>query len=188
MVSSWFVAYTSLASQSFSQVDVVTPTGNVLVEDLSFELERGGALLVTGHNGAGKSSIFRCLGGLWRLPKGTITKPELSQVLYMPQKPYCVVGTLSAQLAYPESESTISERELSALLARVGLSHLVKHEGVSKPVNWDDQLSLGEQQRLAMARLFFHKPTFAVLDECTSGVSASMEAYFYEELQRLGIT
>ena len=74
----------------------------MLVDDLSFEVPLGGKLLVTGHNGAGKSSIFRCLGGLWHLPRGTIRKPPLSQVLYMPQKPYSVVGTLSAQLTYPQ--------------------------------------------------------------------------------------
>jgi len=78
--------------------------------------------------------------------------------------------------------------ELKALLAKVGLSHLAAHEGVDQVVNWDDQLSLGEQQRLAMARLFQHRPKFAVLDECTSGVSSSMEAFFYEELQRMEIT
>jgi len=170
---------------AFEGVDVVTPSGNVLVEDLTFKLPRGGALLVTGHNGAGKSSIFRCLGGLWPVSKGMISKPPPEQVFYMPQKPYNVVGTLSSQMSYP-FDQPIDKVELHKLLSTVGLSHLKdRDQGVE---NWGETLSLGEQQRLAMARLLYHKPVFAVLDECTSAVSASMEAFFYEELQRREIT
>jgi ABC-type uncharacterized transport system fused permease/ATPase subunit len=175
----------------FDDVHVVTPTGRLLVEHLSFSVPRGGSLLVTGANGAGKSSIFRCLGGLWTIEHGRIYKPggtgnvDVSDVFYMPQKPYCVVGTISEQIAYPRSADLRGE-ELRSLLERVGLSFLAAREG--EVVQWDEQLSLGEKQRLAMARLFFHVPKFAVLDECTSGVSASMEAYFYSELSRLGIT
>ena len=97
---------------AFDKVQVYTPTDVLLLKDLSFSMHRGTNLLLTGCNGSGKSSIFRCLGGLWKIPDGgTITKPGgnapgLNQaVFYLPQKPYNVLGTLRAQLLYPESKA-----------------------------------------------------------------------------------
>merc|ERR1711988_1709306 len=89
-------------SIAFDDVDVYTPTGNLLVKNLSFEVDgQNDSLLLTGHNGAGKSSIFRCLAGLWSA-QGKITKPSLAKdVFYLPQKPYNVLGTLADQLTYP---------------------------------------------------------------------------------------
>jgi ABC-type uncharacterized transport system fused permease/ATPase subunit len=177
---------------SFDQVDIVTPTGHPLVKSLSFRVAAGGQgkLLLTGQNGAGKSSIFRCLGGLWRIPKGAINKPGggtglHSSIFYLPQKPYNVIGTLAAQLCYPE-EPNVSHQRVRELLACVDLLHLLD-EGEG-PVNWEEVLSLGEQQRLAIARLFFHRPVFAVLDECTSATSAGIEQFLYDEMDRLGIS
>jgi ATP-binding cassette subfamily D (ALD) protein 3 len=95
---------------AFKNVDIFTPTGNLLVKNLSFQVTgENDSLLLTGHNGAGKSSIFRCLAGLWKIPTGEITKPmskanksSLSgDVFYLPQKPYNVIGTLIDQLTYP---------------------------------------------------------------------------------------
>ena len=174
----------------FENVQVFTPTNIHLVKDLSFEVNRRESLLLTGHNGAGKSSIFRCLGGLWSA-QGKITKPSLAKdVFYLPQKPYNVLGTLADQLTYPlnANETQISEKETASLLELVELSHLFQeYGGCTNVVNWEDKLSLGEQQRLAIARLFYHKPAFAVLDECTSAVPHAMEELLYTECQRLGI-
>jgi len=168
-------------SIEFSGVDVVTPNGHTLVEDLSFKLEKGNNLIIVGHNGAGKSSIFRCLGGLWQVKKGTITKPGTGtglhgEVFYIPQKPYNLVGTLEEQVAYPKFGTKMSKDQLANLLEIVDLKYLLEREG---EVDWERVLSLGEQQRLAMVRLLFHSPKFAVLDECTSAVSAEMERRFY---------
>ena len=111
----------------FNNVDIETPTSNRLVNDLSFRLGIGDSLLLTGHNGAGKSSIFRCLGGLWTIPRGSITKPGSAEglntdVFYIPQKPYQVLGTLHDQLTYPTlegSEAEMSEAELREILEQV---------------------------------------------------------------------
>jgi ABC-type uncharacterized transport system fused permease/ATPase subunit len=181
----------------FKNVQVVTPTGVQLVEDLSFRLDVGGSLMITGHNGAGKSSIFRCLGGLWNVPKGKIVKPGgkvtcgLHQdIFYLPQKPYNVLGTLIDQLTYPQSGgSAITKTELSGLLSKVDLGYLADRPGVLvDEINWEDELSLGEKQRLAMARLMYHKPRFAILDECTSAVSGEMELRLFKICRKLKIT
>eukprot|EP01060_Flectonema_neradi_P032685 TRINITY_DN5245_c0_g1_i1.p1 TRINITY_DN5245_c0_g1~~TRINITY_DN5245_c0_g1_i1.p1 ORF type:complete len:1290 (+),score=243.20 TRINITY_DN5245_c0_g1_i1:78-3872(+) len=181
----------------FSNVDIYTPSpdnsnGTLLVKDLSFTLSKDSSLLLTGHNGAGKSSIFRCLGGLWKSQSGSITKPgsgdglhERGGVYYLPQKPYNVNGTLAEQLCYPEDIGVLtSEKELmlSKILEKVDLGYLQDRFGCDTVVNWDAVLSLGEMQRLAIARLLYHEPAFAILDECTSSVSGEMEARLYEHV------
>lgn len=181
---------------AFQHVKVETPTGHKLVEDLSFELPKGTSLLLTGHNGAGKSSIFRCLGGLWQVPQGTIAKPGAGtkglhgSVFYLPQKPYNVYGTLRDQLTYPRppEDVQISDHEMRELLYSLELKHLLEDGAPNEVRNWEQTLSLGEQQRLAMARLFFHRPEYVVLDECTSAVDARVESMLYERCISMGIT
>eukprot|EP00747_Dinoflagellata_sp_TGD_P101144 gnl/TRDRNA2_/TRDRNA2_168248_c0_seq1.p1 gnl/TRDRNA2_/TRDRNA2_168248_c0~~gnl/TRDRNA2_/TRDRNA2_168248_c0_seq1.p1 ORF type:complete len:1097 (-),score=223.69 gnl/TRDRNA2_/TRDRNA2_168248_c0_seq1:98-3388(-) len=177
-------------SIEFDGVQVVTPTGHTLVENLTFSVHKGSNLMITGHNGAGKSSIFRCLGGLWKIPKGTITKPGSGaglhgEVFYIPQKPYNLVGTLVEQVTYPDCGAKLDKAELEKLLNLVDLGYLSEREG---EIDWERALSLGEQQRLAMVRVFFHNPSFAILDECTSGVSAEMERRFYTKCGERSIT
>jgi len=169
----------------FENVDVVTPTGNLLVKDLNFTVRDGDALLLTGHNGAGKSSIFRCLGGLWAVG-GRISKPE-GDIFYLPQKPYNIHGTLKAQVTYPKPASEIPNSILELLLKQVNLDHLIPQHRNKTVASWDKVLSMGEQQRLAICRLFFHRPRFAVLDECTSAVAAHIEEQLYERLQEYQI-
>eukprot|EP00039_Didymoeca_costata_P001964 m.56591 g.56591 ORF g.56591 m.56591 type:complete len:1243 (+) comp11047_c0_seq2:42-3770(+) len=184
-------------SIEFNDVTVETPDGNELVHNLTFEISRGRNMLITGPNGAGKSSIFRCLGGLWRIKKGSITKPLdtagsglCGKVFYLPQKPYNVIGDLRDQLMYPatsgKARDALTDDMLVDLLERVELRYLIdtKHDAPG----WSAQLSLGELQRLAMARLFYHAPTYAILDECTSAVSASMERKLYEICSEMNIT
>eukprot|EP01052_Picozoa_sp_SAG31_P016798 SAG31_NODE_1126_length_9767_cov_5.580058_7_plen_526_part_00 len=182
---------------SFENVDIVTPKNVKLVNNLSFSVELGGSLLLTGHNGAGKSSIFRCLGGLWTVPTGTITKPGTAasglhqEVFYLPQKPYQVLGTLVDQITYPETatDKSISSSDLAAILETFQLGYLLERDDVlTKEINWEEELSLGEKQRLAMARLMYQKPKFAILDECTSAVSTLMETTLYDIVEELNIT
>ncbi|KAK4430578.1 ABC transporter D family member 1 [Sesamum alatum] len=179
----------------FDGVKVVTPTGNVLVEDLTLKVESGSNLLITGPNGSGKSSLFRVLGGLWPLVSGHIVKPGIgsdlnNEIFYVPQRPYTAVGTLRDQLIYPltadQEVEPLTESEMADLLKNVDLEYLLERYPSEKEVNWGDELSLGEQQRLGMARLFYHKPKFAILDECTSAVTTDMEERFCAKVRAMG--
>ncbi|PKA66791.1 ABC transporter D family member 1 [Apostasia shenzhenica] len=188
--------YISEASYiEFSGVKVVTPTGNVLVEDLSLRVDSGSNLLITGPNGSGKSSLFRVLGGLWPLVSGHIAKPGIGsdlnkEIFYVPQRPYTAFGTLRDQLIYPltadQEIEPLTYDEMVELLKNVDLEYLLERYPLDKEINWGDELSLGEQQRLGMARLFFHKPKFAILDECTSAVTTDMEERFCAKVRAMG--
>ena len=192
-------AFKSGETIKFEDVDIYTPTGNLLVKDLSFEVtSNSDSMLLTGHNGAGKSSIFRCLAGIWKIPKGEITKPHtygtrsVGDIFYLPQKPYNVIGTLIDQMTYPRAASdgdAPSSEVLNSLLSKVGLEYLLDRQGaLTEEINWEEELSLGEKQRLAIARVIYHKPRFAVLDECTSGVAVDMERKLYYLLNEMGIS
>ncbi|XP_022739665.1 ABC transporter D family member 1-like isoform X2 [Durio zibethinus] len=179
----------------FSGVKVVTPTGNVLVKDLSLRVDSGSNLLITGPNGSGKSSLFRVLGGLWPLVSGHIVKPGIGsdlnkEIFYVPQRPYTAVGTLRDQLIYPltadQEVEPLTHSGMVDLLKNVDLDYLLDRYPPEKEVNWGDELSLGEQQRLGMARLFYHKPKFAILDECTSAVTTDMEERFCAKVRAMG--
>ncbi|KAF1864344.1 hypothetical protein Lal_00022000 [Lupinus albus] len=179
----------------FSGVKVVTPTGNVLVDNLTLKVEPGSNLLITGPNGSGKSSLFRVLGGLWPLISGYIVKPGVGsdlnkEIFYVPQRPYTAVGTLRDQLIYPltsdQEIEPLTDSGMMELLKNVDLEYLLDRYPSEKEVNWGDELSLGEQQRLGMARLFYHKPKFAILDECTSAVTTDMEERFCAKVRDMG--
>ncbi|OVA14380.1 ABC transporter-like [Macleaya cordata] len=179
----------------FAGVKVVTPTGNVLVDDLTLRVECGSNLLITGPNGSGKSSLFRVLGGLWPLVSGYIVKPGIGsdlnkEIFYVPQRPYTAVGTLRDQLIYPltasEEIEPLTQSGMVELLKNVDLEYLLDRYPPEKEINWGDELSLGEQQRLGMARLFYHKPKFAILDECTSAVTTDMEERFCAKVRAMG--
>ncbi|KAL5728452.1 ATP-binding cassette sub- D member 1 [Ranunculus cassubicifolius] len=179
----------------FAGVKVVTPTGNVLVDNLTLRVEAGSNLLITGPNGSGKSSLFRVLGGLWPLVSGYIVKPGIGsdlnkEIFYVPQRPYTAVGTLRDQLIYPltakEEREPLTHRQMIELLRNVDLEYLLDRYPPEKEINWGDELSLGEQQRLGMARLFYHKPKFAILDECTSAVTTDMEERFCAKVRAMG--
>ncbi|KAK9272001.1 hypothetical protein L1049_002370 [Liquidambar formosana] len=180
----------------FAGVKVVTPTGNVLVDNLTLTVESGSNLLITGRpNGSGKSSLFRVLGGLWPLVTGHIVKPGIGsdlnkEIFYVPQRPYTAVGTLRDQLIYPltvdQEVEPLSHSGMVELLKNVDLEYLLDRYPPEKEINWGDELSLGEQQRLGMARLFYHKPKFAILDECTSAVTTDMEERFCAKVRAMG--
>jgi len=178
----------------FEDVPLVTPNGDVLVKALNFEVKSRMNVLVCGPNGCGKSSLFRILGELWPLFGGTLRKPAKEKLFYVPQRPYMTLGTLRDQVAYPHTVEDlarlgVTDDDLAVYLSHVQLSYLIDREGGWDAVeDWMDVLSGGEKQRVAMARLFYHKPQFAILDECTSAVSVDVEGFMYTHCREIGIT
>ena len=180
---------------SFQDVPVISPDGVLLVEKLTFYVEPGMNLLIVGPNGCGKSSTFRLLGELWPLQGGVIEKPEYEQLYYVPQRPYMSSGTLRDQVIYPfkydRDSSKFSESTLLNCLEMAHLANIFDKPNItwSSTLSWaGDALSMGEKQRLAMARLFFHRPRFAILDECSSAIDLDVEQDLYKRCQELGIS
>ncbi|EPQ53461.1 hypothetical protein GLOTRDRAFT_78457 [Gloeophyllum trabeum ATCC 11539] len=163
-----------------------------LVRDLTITLRTGEHLMITGSNGVGKTAIARVLAGLWAPQAGVVRRPD--EVLVVPQRAYMVAGSLLDQIIYPHSyaqfaRSGRTEEELMGILEAVHLAYLPAREGGWRTrKEWRDVLSGGEKQRMGMARVFYHRPKFAVLDECTSAVSSDVEGRMYEHAKSLGIT
>ena len=160
-----------------------------LVEDLSIELPVGQGLLVMGPSGCGKSSLLRAIAGLWDSGKGAIVRPESDQILFLPQRPYMVLGTLRDQLLYPNTHLEVDDEHLKQVLEQVNLAGLdERFGGFDAEQDWADVLSLGEQQRLTFARLLLNKPNYAILDEATSALDLGNEERLYQHLQAKGTT
>lgn len=178
----------------FVDVPIVSPNGDVLVRKLSFAVKPGEHLLIVGPNGCGKSSLFRILGGLWPVYGGTVRKPPFSDIFYIPQRPYLSRGTLRQQVIYPDGvremrDKGVTDSDLYRILSIVEIESIVDRSGGwDADEEWRDVLSGGLQQRVAMARLFYHAPKYAILDECTSSVTLEIERVMYETAKGLGIT
>jgi ATP-binding cassette subfamily D (ALD) protein 3 len=179
---------------SFDHVNIESPDEELmLVKDLSFEIKPGMNLLITGPNGSGKSSIFRVLNRLWPLRSGTITKPSIRDLMFVPQRPYFPLGTLRDQIIYPDTledmkSKNVTDADLLKIMEEVDLAYLCTREGWEAVKEWVDILSGGEKQRLSMARIYYKKPKFAILDECTSAVSTDIEEHLYRRCQEIGTT
>ena len=160
-----------------------------LVEDLSVEVPTGQGLLVMGPSGCGKSSLLRAIAGLWNSGKGAIVRPQPEQILFLPQRPYMVLGTLREQLLYPNSSLEVTDQQLKQVLEQVNLAHLdQRFGGFEAQQDWADVLSLGEQQRLTFARLLLNQPKYAILDEATSALDLDNEERLYQHLRSIGTT
>lgn len=155
----------------------------VLFEDISFALQPGQGLLIRGTSGCGKSSLLRAIAGLWHSGTGTIIRPKLEEILFVPQRPYMVLGNLRNQLIYPQHTVNITDDEICQVLQQVNLPNLVERfGGFDVEKDWSDVLSLGEQQRIAFARLMIAKPKYVILDEATSALDIENEGNLYQYL------
>ncbi|KAG7657468.1 ABC transporter-like [Arabidopsis suecica] len=217
------------------ELTLQTPTnGTTLVHNLSADVYDKDHLLIMGPSGSGKTSLLRAMAGLWRSGKGKITfylDPEVDftqeksdtqensgkrgDVLFLPQRPYMVLGSLRQQLLYPTWSATVEETtpggsnidgspplliredgnekpttdDLMRTLEKVCLGHIAdRFGGLDSIHEWSSVLSLGEQQRLAFARLLLSQPKLALLDESTSALDEANEAFLYQQIQSAGIT
>lgn len=164
-----------------------------LIQDLCFTLEPEQGLLIIGQSGVGKSSLLRAIAGLWHTGAGTVIRPSLREMMFLPQRPYMILGNLRDQLLYPNTDLGVSETELESLfrhaLKMVNLPDLPERVGgFDIELDWADVLSLGEQQRLAFARLLLTQPRYAILDEATSALDLKNEASLYQYLRSSRIT
>ena len=186
----------------------MTPeAGTPLVRDLEVAVREGESLLVMGPSGTGKTSLLRAAAGLWRSGEGVVRRRVSDpvrlyhDVFFVPQRPYMVLGSLRRQLLYPtwteaaeaaeaaEERPRPSDADLQAVLSRVRLGALLEREGgLDAEVDWSGVLSLGEQQRLAFARLLLARPRLAVLDESTSALDLATEERLYRALEAAGVT
>ena len=183
-------------------VPIVAPAlyprgGDELIESLSFIVRSGQHLLVSGPNGVGKSAIPRIVAGLWPVYRGLVSRPRnvgFDGIMFLPQRPYLSVGTLRDQVIYPHTELDMDEagqtdRRLQEILDEAHLGYLPAREGGwNARKEWNDVFSGGERQRMAMARLFYHEPRYAFVDEGTSAVSSDVEGLLYESAKDKGIT
>merc|ERR1719362_111010 len=196
---------------TFRGVTLQNPNEEVMLRDLSFSVAEGRPLLICGHRGSGKTAIARALCALWPVGEGTISCPggaEIAQqggpiwgdVCYVPERPCSVLGSLADQLTYPKTlgRQGLSDVELRCWLRYVGLEHLADEDWgratlftgtTGRPtIDWGEVLSLREQQAFGLARLLYHRPRFAVLDECTSALGPDLERGFFQMLREVGIS
>lgn len=152
-----------------------------LVQNLSLELRKGQSILIMGPSGSGKSSLLRTIAGLWPTGKGMLERPPLSELMFLPQRPYMVEGTLRDQLLYPYPQQKISDEEIREIVDKVNLSDVFDRvDGdLDRQVDWVNILSIGEQQRVAFARVLLRKPRYVFLDEATSALDEDNEERMY---------
>jgi vitamin B12/bleomycin/antimicrobial peptide transport system ATP-binding/permease protein len=172
---------------SFDDLAVRLPNGKPLVSADAISIKLGERVLVSGPSGAGKSTLFRALAGVWPFGEGTITVPKGARMMILPQRPYFPIAPLAAAVAYPAEPGSFDAGRVAELIAAVGLPALA--DRIEEEAHWNRMLSLGEQQRLGIARALLYAPDYLFLDEATASLDEPAEATVYRLLeQRLAKT
>lgn len=160
----------------FQHLSVKSPMGKILIKDLNLTLTQGNSLLIQGQSGVGKTTLLRAIAGLWSYAEGKIFCPQ-HNTLFLSQRPYLPQGNLLTALYYPDTTENVDLAKITRVLEQVQLAHL--QDRLEQEQDWSRILSLGEQQRLAFARLLLHKPKVAFLDEASASLDEGMEHAMY---------
>jgi vitamin B12/bleomycin/antimicrobial peptide transport system ATP-binding/permease protein len=162
-------------------IELGVPGGRVLLAGANFEFEPGERTLLTGPSGAGKSTLFRAIAGIWPYGKGRVCIPRNAKVLFLPQKPYIPIGTLREAVSFPDITGSFSDALIRTALGDCRLEPLASR--LDEVAHWQQRLSGGEQQRLAIARALLHRPDYLFLDEATASLDEENEALLYRTLR-----
>jgi len=176
------IARGDTATVSLKDLAVRLPNGVPLVNVTGISIGLGDRVLVSGPSGSGKSTLFRALAGIWPFGAGTVTIPKNARVMMLPQRPYFPIAPLAAAVAYPAEPGHFDSARVVELIAAVGLPGLASR--IEEEAHWNRMLSLGEQQRLGIARAILHAPDFLFLDEATASLDEPAEAALYQLLEQ----
>jgi putative ATP-binding cassette transporter len=162
---------------TLKNVLVRLPHGTPIVSADAFRFTPGERTLITGPSGSGKSTLLRAIAGIWPFGEGTVTVPAKATLMMLPQRPYFPIASLHAAIVYPAEASQFSPDTVREVLVAVGLGALAQQ--LDDEAHWNRMLSLGEQERLGVARALLHAPAFLFLDEATASLDEPSEAALY---------
>jgi putative ATP-binding cassette transporter len=178
------VALTAREGRNAVEIDdllIRLPKGAPLVAADDIVISAGDKILVTGPSGTGKSTLFRAVAGIWPFGSGSIIVPKGAKLMTLPQRPYFPLATLATAITYSAERGTFSAEKLSEVIAAVGLPALVPR--LEEEAHWNRMLSMGEQQRLGIARAILQAPDYLFLDEATASLDEAAEAALYRLMQ-----
>jgi putative ATP-binding cassette transporter len=178
------VTVTPRAGAQGVEVDGLTvrlPGGRTLVSAEHVSVAPASRVLVTGPSGSGKSTLFRAIAGVWPFGEGNVTVPDTASVMMLPQRPYLPLGSLMAAVSYPSLPGRFSEAAVADMLRAVGLPQFAAR--LAEEGHWNRTMSLGEQQRIGLARAILHAPDFLFLDEATASLDEPTESDLYRLLR-----
>jgi putative ATP-binding cassette transporter len=164
-------------------VTVKTPRNEPLLENIQAEFVHGNYYLIQGRSGIGKSTFIRAVAGIWPYAAGSVTLPENHEIMYLPQRPYMPIGTLAEAILFPDQVNPELTKELAQILRNCRLDKFIPR--LNETASWTEQLSPGEQQRIAFARVFLHKPRWVFMDESTSMIDLATESHLYKLMKSL---
>ncbi|MEZ5854423.1 MAG: ABC transporter ATP-binding protein/permease [Hyphomicrobiaceae bacterium] len=166
----------------FENLSIHLADGSVIINEATAEIKPGERVLLTGESGSGKSTLFRAVAGIWPWGTGRILGPKRSDMMFLPQRPYLPLGSLNEALCYPSGPSAFTLAEVLDVMEDIGLGDFV--DQLDRRERWDQQLSLGQQQRVAFARLLLHKPAWIFLDEATSALDRESQTHVMSLITR----
>lgn len=166
---------------SATQLSIRTPQDELLLKNIGETFEHGSNYLIKGVSGIGKSTFIRTMAGIWPFASGNITLPSDKRVMYLPQQPYMPIGTLAEAILFPDKSHPANIEKLKAVMRECRLEQFIPR--LDEEARWSEQLSPGEQQRVAFARVLLQSPDWVFMDECTSSLDLENERFLYQMLK-----